>query len=403
MRPITRVRAIAGLGLLLTAAALGASGPASAQESSAPPTREVVGPEWKFRLPSDWTEVTNTAYADDPRLVVPLLREWTSSAPDPGKDLFRIYTMKSLRAASTEAIEEHTWEMGPYMPKPGEFITIKLTGMRVETLGKGPVFRCEMDMLANEKLFRKGVGVHIPTSKGMFVMEFYGNPARPEAVAGTLDRIASSLELSTPLVSDLARFQSSTGWATLGGALIIILASLGIQSLRVRAGRRKRAPGDAEDQGKPEDPDELARIRSGHLQIERLLRGWGKALVFLYGIHMVWVLVSFPREPGRNVVDGSVPQLIGNLSVELLIIAAGRMLWMLHPLGQVLVSALSACILPGMIIVESNALGFVAGLMLVVLPTVLAWTPKGRMVFSDWYRKEVVPATAHVTLGKRAA
>ena len=392
-------------GLWIAAALVLAMATSGAEAGDPPDTnrwKEVKGPSWKFRLPPDWSEVSDPAYAEKAELVVPKRRDWVATGASEPRPFFSISTVGILRLASEGTAADYSWDLGPHLPPPGSLIEVKVPQVGLDAFKGDPVFLCQMDMLVQGTPVLKGVGIHIPTPKGVFALEYFGRPQDRSTTEETLRRIVSTLELSTPTLAQLDRDAASAGWSTVVGMLIVAGLAYLIHWIRSRRQRRER---DGRDEENPEehgeeDLERLESVRRRHLQVERLLRGWGKGLVVAYSVYLVVTIVGHAKAPSDMPPPGGIANLLGNLSIGLLLVLTGRLLWLLHPLGQVLITLICAIMVPGLLVTGANLTGMLALLVVGAIPTVLAWTGQGQVVFSERYRTVVMPSTRHVLPGK---
>jgi len=122
-------------------------------------------------------------------------------------------------------------------------------------------------------------------------------------------------------------------------------------------------------------------LRRAHLDVEANIRAFG-ALLVLAGASYALLGVGMVAIPASE-VDGSAVLIGAFLAVAGVgTVALGVAVWRLHPAGRLLASALT--------LVTGGYGGFG------VLFALFAWGKKGQMVFSERYRREVVPATRHV-------
>ena len=156
------------------------------------------------------------------------------------------------------------------------------------------------------------------------------------------------------------------------------------------------------DTSEVNDLESLERIRRRNLPVERTLRGWGKGLVFAAGLFALLSLVRAGSGAAQGLTPlGEAGSLARSLSIAFLLILTGRLLWRLHPLAQVQVVVVCALYLPSILFSGAEVLTFFSRLAVAGIPSVLAWAPQGQAVFSEHYRKVVMPATAHVRPGSK--
>ncbi|HEU4394236.1 MAG TPA: hypothetical protein VFS92_01645 [Planctomycetota bacterium] len=377
--------------------------PARVTQDGAPAKREISAPEWKLVVPADWVEIDLNAPPPDHLLVVPTPRAWNTPAPHPNKDLFRIFTLGTLKAASAETVNEHAsvvTQMLAIGSKPGG-LEFKLEGTRVEDSIHGPVFRCDLALLSEGKLIRRGSGIYIPTVKGTFALEFFGAPDQSRNSAAIVDTVVSSLSLSTRKLHGAGGVLGSRGWIEVISFLVLVGIAALIQKFRDRLAveHREEQGLQADDPNPAATAEELERTRARHLQMERLIRGWGKALVFIYALIGVIALFGLAKDPARIQSEGAAGPVFGVLATNGALVLVGRLLWTFRPVGQVLITLMALCMVPGLFLIDASPLVIAASVLVVGLPCALCWSPMGRTVFSERYRKQVVPATPHVRPG----
>ncbi|HEU4394234.1 MAG TPA: hypothetical protein VFS92_01635, partial [Planctomycetota bacterium] len=195
------------------------------------------------------------------------------------------------------------------------------------------------------------------------------------------------------------RAAQRNGWSTVIGVVVIVGLALLVQTARSRRARGAPSGSPPGEAAAPEDPGELERVRRSHKQVERLLRAWGAGLAIcyvLYAGNAIFQVVS--ASPGLS-PTGRAGSIISQVFMAGLLVVAGAFVWKRDPLGQVLLTFLLCLMVPGMLLTGVDVTGVMAALVVLGIPTALAWTPKGQMIFSERYRTVVVPATPHVRGG----
>ena len=384
--------------LSIALAALTTSSAAS-QTADTSRWREAGGPAWTIRVPPEWTETTDTIRADVHGLVAPRRRDWATSDALETRELFSTYAIPVARFPSEETAEAYGGEVGPRLAASSGGISVRLKGVTLSAIEPGPAFLCSSEMYRNGRPFREGVAYHVPTIEGVLVLEYFGLPGEQARWEETLRRIVSTMELRTPTLVEVDRAAQRNGWSTVIGVVVIVGLALLVQTARSRRARGAPSGSSPGDAAAPEDPGELEQVRRSHKQVERLLRAWGAGLAICYVLYAgsaIFRVVS--ASPGLS-PTGRAGSIISQVFMAGLLVLAGVSVWRRDPVGQVLLSFLLGLMVPGMLLTGVDAAGVMAGLVILGVPTALAWTPKGRMVFSERYRTVVVPATPHVSAG----